>query len=179
MFGEIYTQFGFAGIILFVCAGIASVIIMERIYFLFVVHSSLKTDIFLDNLLQILEEEKLKPMNIREAHVTQELEKIDHELSKGLLIIRFISVIAPMLGLFGTVLGMVSIFGSIAESNSPITPALISGGLKEALYTTVLGIAIAIPSLGANVYFNSVTNGRLQRYLYIVNEENINIDYKR
>jgi biopolymer transport protein ExbB/TolQ len=139
----------------------------------------LKSDVFLDSLMQILSEEKMKPLNIREVHVTQELERIDREYSKGLLLIRFISVIAPMLGLFGTVLGMVSIFGAISESNAPITPALISGGLKEALYTTVLGMAIAIPALGITVFLNSVISARLQRYLYIVNEENINIDYKR
>jgi biopolymer transport protein ExbB/TolQ len=179
MFGEIYAQFGVAGIVLFICAGIVSVITMERIYFLYIIHSPWKRDVFLDSLLQILTEEKLKPLNIREVHITQELERIDRDYSKGLLLIRFISVIAPMLGLFGTVLGMVHIFGAIAESNAPITPSLISGGLKEALYTTVLGIAIAIPALGANVFFNSVINTRLQKYLYIVNEENINIDYKR
>lgn len=178
MFGQIYSQFGVAGIVLFLCAGVASVITMERIYFLYFVHSPWKKDTFLDSLLRILSEEKLKPLNIREMHVSQEIERIDHEFSKGLLVIRFISVIAPMLGLFGTVLGMVHIFGAISDSNAPVTPSLISSGLKEALYTTVLGIAIAIPALGANVFFNSVINSRIQKYLHLLNEENINIDYK-
>ncbi|MFT4967383.1 MAG: biopolymer transport protein ExbB/TolQ [Candidatus Deianiraeaceae bacterium] len=174
---EFFFQFGKAGFILFICAFVISVITIERIYFLFIAYPQKNKDALLSGLLQTLDDEKQKPINIREAHVTQEVERVDALLSKGLILIRFISVISPMLGLFGTILGMIAIFGSISEANSPVTPALISEGLREALYTTALGLSIAMPSIGINVFFNSYINARIQTYVYILNEKNISIDY--
>ena len=170
-------QFGVAGFVLFFCGLVVSIITMERVYFLFIIHSPWKNDMFLASLLQTLEEEKTKPIHIREAHITQEIERIDKMFSKGLIVIRFISVAAPMLGLFGTILGMISIFGAISESNQAVTPALVSGGLKEALYATAMGISIAVPSVGINIFLHHNISSRVQKYIYILNMENIKIDY--
>ena len=56
-----------------------------------------------------------------------------------------ISAIAPMMGLFGTVTGMFVTFGTIAEAGGSVSPALLAGGIKMALITTMLGLAVAIP----------------------------------
>jgi biopolymer transport protein ExbB/TolQ len=176
MFGFLF-QFGIAGFGLFCCLITVCVISFERAYFLFYLHAPWKKDVFLVGLLQNLHDEQMKPLAIREAHITHEIERIDGVMSKGLIIIRFISVASPMLGLFGTILGMITIFGSIAESNQPVTPSLISAGLKEALYATAMGISIAVPSVGINLFFNHSISRRIQKYVYILNDENIKIDY--
>lgn len=171
-------EFGIAGFVLYLFALTLSVILIERSYFLFIKYASWKKDLFLIGLIEILDNEKHKPMQIRETHITHELERVEKTLSQGLVIVRFIGFASPMLGLFGTILGMISVFGSISDSNTPITPSLISSGLKEALYTTAIGISIAIPAVGVNVFFNASIHARLQKYVYVLNERNISIDYK-
>lgn len=63
-----------------------------------------------------------------------------------------IAGIAPFLGLFGTVTGLISAFRGIAESGSGGL-ATVSGGISEALVTTVIGLFVAIPALWAYNYF--------------------------
>ncbi len=75
------------------------------------------------------------------------------ELEKRLLVLEVITAVAPLLGLLGTVLGLESIFGIISELGLGQAKAF-SGGLSEAIRTTVLGLFIAIPSLVAYSYFD-------------------------
>jgi biopolymer transport protein ExbB/TolQ len=63
-----------------------------------------------------------------------------------------IAGVAPFLGLFGTVTGLISAFRGIAESGSGGL-ATVSGGISEALVTTVIGLFVAIPALWAYNYF--------------------------
>lgn len=65
--------------------------------------------------------------------------------------IKLIAAISPLLGLLGTVLGMVTVFKTIASSSSP-DPTMLAGGIWEALITTVLGLIVAIPMLMAYYY---------------------------
>lgn len=67
-------------------------------------------------------------------------------VTKSLCWIRLVSIISPLLGLLGTVLGMVSVFRTIAEHAAP-NPALLAAGIWEALITTIMGLSIAIPML--------------------------------
>ncbi|MGI3210866.1 MotA/TolQ/ExbB proton channel family protein [Roseovarius tibetensis] len=60
-----------------------------------------------------------------------------------------IAATAPLLGLFGTVLGMISAFAQLEAAGSRVDPAVLSGGIWEALLTTALGLAVAIPTLAA------------------------------
>lgn len=60
-----------------------------------------------------------------------------------------IAAIAPLLGLFGTVLGMIAAFAQLEAAGSRVDPAILSGGIWEALLTTALGLAVAIPTLAA------------------------------
>jgi Biopolymer transport proteins len=73
---------------------------------------------------------------------------------KGLCYLRLIAVISPLLGLLGTILGMVSVFQTIAGAAAP-NATLLAAGIWEALVTTVLGLSIAIPTLMA-YYFLSL-----------------------
>lgn len=74
-------------------------------------------------------------------------------LNRQLRLLQLIGMLAPMLGLLGTVLGMLEMFGTIAGQDRPVTPALLAGGLWQALYTTVWGLLIAIPALAAGQGF--------------------------
>lgn len=67
-------------------------------------------------------------------------------ISKSLYWIRLITIIAPLLGLLGTVFGMVEVFQAIASEAHPDATVLASG-IWEALLTTAMGISIAIPML--------------------------------
>lgn len=69
-----------------------------------------------------------------------------HRVNKSLMILRLISVIAPLLGLMGTMLGMVSMFRGLAtEAGADST--VIAGGIMEALLTSIMGLCVAIPTL--------------------------------
>jgi biopolymer transport protein ExbB len=74
-------------------------------------------------------------------------------LERGLVILETIAGIAPLLGLLGTVLGMIKVFRVISEQGLGQTQSL-SGGISEALLTTVIGLSIAIPTLVAYNYFS-------------------------
>ena len=60
-----------------------------------------------------------------------------------------IASISPLLGLFGTVLGMIKAFLNLEKAGSQIDPALLAGGIWEALLTTAFGLIVAIPALAA------------------------------
>lgn len=69
------------------------------------------------------------------------------ELEKGLGVLGLIASIAPLLGLTGTVTGMIQAFMSIAaHSGSRIEPSLVAGGIYEALITTAAGLFVAVPT---------------------------------
>lgn len=75
-------------------------------------------------------------------------------LARGLVVLETIAGIAPLMGLLGTVLGMMRVFAIIQEMGVGQAKAL-SGGISEALITTVAGLFIGIPSLIAYNYFSS------------------------
>ncbi len=68
------------------------------------------------------------------------------KVTRDLAYLRLISVISPLLGLLGTVLGMVQVFEAIATTTSP-DPALLAAGISTALLTTIMGLTVAVPTL--------------------------------
>ncbi len=64
-----------------------------------------------------------------------------------------IANIAPLLGLLGTVIGMVGAFSVLEQSGSKIDPSLLAGGIWTALLTTVAGLGVAIPAYAAHHFF--------------------------
>ncbi|SEA90421.1 MotA/TolQ/ExbB proton channel family protein [Rubrimonas cliftonensis] len=60
-----------------------------------------------------------------------------------------IAGLAPLLGLFGTVLGMIAAFAQMEAAGARVDPAVLSGGIWEALLTTAAGLAVAIPAVAA------------------------------
>ena len=70
---------------------------------------------------------------------------VSHELDHFLTTLGTIAAMAPLLGLFGTVVGMIEIFGSQTAAGS--NPILLAHGISVALYNTALGLIVAIPSM--------------------------------
>lgn len=104
----------------------------------------------LSNLIQLgLENTDLERAEIKELIEDQGRQEVRH-LEKGLTILETIAVISPLMGLLGTVLGMIKVFGVIKEQGIGQAAAL-SGGISEALITTVTGLFVGIPVL---IFFN-------------------------
>ena len=81
-----------------------------------------------------------------------------HRLDRYLAALGTIASAAPLLGLMGTVFGMIEIFGSQAPTGGG-NPALLAHGISVALYNTAFGLMIAIPSLMFYRYFRSLVDG--------------------
>jgi biopolymer transport protein ExbB len=70
---------------------------------------------------------------------------VSHDLARFLTTLGTIAAMSPLLGLFGTVVGMIEIFGSQTAAGS--NPILLAHGISVALYNTALGLIVAIPSM--------------------------------
>ncbi|PCH60103.1 MAG: biopolymer transporter ExbB [Gammaproteobacteria bacterium] len=72
--------------------------------------------------------------------------QVVHELERYLNTLGTIASITPLLGLLGTVIGMIKVFAAITDQGVG-NPTVLAGGISEALLTTAAGISVAIPSL--------------------------------
>lgn len=68
-----------------------------------------------------------------------------HGFNRGMKALDAIAQIAPLLGLFGTVLGMIEAFQKLQEAGNAVDPSLLAGGIWVALLTTAAGLAVAMP----------------------------------
>jgi biopolymer transport protein ExbB len=84
------------------------------------------------------------------------------EAASGLRALELIATIAPLLGLLGTVMGMIAAFQALQQSGSRADPAMLAGGIWEALLTTAAGMAVAIPASAALTWFEAVID-RMRR----------------
>jgi biopolymer transport protein ExbB len=98
------------------------------------------------------------PMAVREA-VESEGERQATTLWIRINILLDIAVVAPMIGLLGTVIGMIKAFGSIAYEMSAAKPVMLAEGVSQALTATGAGLAVGIPAMIFYGYFR----GRVQK----------------
>jgi biopolymer transport protein ExbB len=85
------------------------------------------------------------PRPVMKEAIEDEGRTVGHQLERFLTTLGTIASISPLLGLFGTVIGMIEIFGS--QSPSGTNPQQLAHGISIALYNTAFGILIAIPSM--------------------------------
>lgn len=76
-----------------------------------------------------------------------------NRMERGLVFLEIIVGAAPLLGLLGTVTGLVTVFSNISLDTGLPDPSAFSQGIALAMTTTILGLAVAIPCLIANSYF--------------------------
>jgi len=99
-------------------------------------------------------------LEIRE-HLEETLDGESLELGRYIPVLGTIAHLAPLLGLLGTVTGLVKCFQTIqikASSIAPVNPADLAGGIWEALLTTVFGLMVAIPTYALYNYFAHQVN---------------------
>jgi biopolymer transport protein ExbB len=82
-------------------------------------------------------------------------ERASNGLRKYVRVFNAVSTISPLLGLLGTVFGMIKAFNDISSSDAMGRPELLSRGISEALITTAAGLSIAIPALVCYLFFLS------------------------
>ena len=96
------------------------------------------------------------------------------KITRNLTLIKIISVVAPLLGLLGTVTGMINTFQAITLFGTG-DPKLMAGGISQALVTTVLGLVVAIPT----VFLYTLLNTRSKNMLLILQEQSAGIIAER
>jgi biopolymer transport protein ExbB len=97
------------------------------------------------------------------------LEEADR-LDRFMWLVRVVSVVAPLMGLLGTVTGMIQTFQAITLYGTG-DPKLMAGGISQALVTTVLGLSVAIPM----VLLHTLVSGRSKRIVQVLQEQSAGI----
>ena len=93
-----------------------------------------------------------------------------HDLERYLNSLGTIASITPLLGLLGTVIGMIKVF-SVITTEGVGNPTVLSGGISEALITTAAGLSVAIPSL----MFYRYLRGRVEELVVVMEQEAIKL----
>ncbi len=120
-------------------------------------------------------------LKIHENNPSMDIETLELKLSEGILretpklesglnLLKIITAIAPLMGLLGTVTGMIVTFQAITIFGAG-DPKAMAGGISAALVTTVLGLVVAIPML----LLHTIVNGRAQRIIHVLNEQTTGI----
>ena len=172
---------GFIMIPILICSIIALAIVIERLYFIQTSQEDSENTLRLFN--DYIKNKRLpdefrnptpakdsvKRMIIEGLHLKnlprwkmeEKLSEVgQEEINKQNKYIRGLEVIAsitPLLGLLGTVIGMVQAFNKVAEHKGIVDPSLLAGGIWEALLTTAAGLSVAIPTMVMLHYFNRRT----------------------
>ncbi len=104
-----------------------------------------------------LENRELPKDEIKEALNDQGRQEV-HTLERGLVMLETIAAISPLLGLLGTVIGILKVFNVISIMGVGQASAL-SGGISEALISTIVGLSIGIPAVVVYNYFSNKAEG--------------------
>jgi biopolymer transport protein ExbB len=177
---------GFLMIPLAICSFIAVIIIVERLFFLH--RAKINTDQFMNKIGKLLRDNKVEAgiilcqqtkgpiASIVEAGI-QKYDRPREEiketiesagkaeiyiLERGLSVLATIAGIAPLLGFLGTVTGMIQAFMKIETLEGNVNPAVLAGGIWEALLTTAVGLTVGIPTL---IFYNYLVN-KVQKFVF-------------
>lgn len=113
-----------------------------------------KEDNPLGRVLKVKEKYPEADVEALELHLTEAILGELPRLSRFLTIVKIISVVAPLMGLLGTVTGMINTFQAITLFGTG-DPKLMAGGISTALVTTVLGLVVAIPTTLLYAFLNT------------------------
>ena len=107
-------------------------------------------------LVKCIKYKDLKRGNL-ESKIEEKAIEVRYSLEKNLTMLGTIATISPLLGLLGTVVGMITAFTGLTES-SGANPDLLAAGISQALITTAFGLLIAVPGLVLHKYFEQKIN---------------------
>ena len=120
----------------------------------------------LGRVLKVYENNPYSDPDTLELKLAEAIIKEKPRLERFIPMLKIIAVAAPLLGLLGTVIGMIVTFQSITLFGTG-DPKLMAGGISQALITTVLGLLVALPTL----FFHSVTQSIAKNILHILEEQ--------
>ncbi len=106
------------------------------------------------------------PREVMKESIEEEGRQVVHELDRYLNTLGTIAAISPLLGLLGTVIGMIKVFAAITTAGVG-NPAVLAGGISEALITTAAGLTVAIPAL----IFHRYLSGRVDKLVISMEAE--------
>ncbi|MEE4272645.1 MAG: MotA/TolQ/ExbB proton channel family protein [Thermoanaerobaculales bacterium] len=176
---ERIAQGGLIGYLIIALGGLALLIALERLTVLGIegnkVRSQLKNKAPNENnslgrVLKVAGKYKDTDLETLELKMGEAIIKEAPKLSRGLLFLKIIAVVAPLMGLLGTVTGMINTFQAITLFGTG-DPKLMAGGISQALVTTVLGLSVAIPT----VLLHTVVTGRSRRIINVLERESTGI----
>lgn len=116
------------------------------------------------------------PKPVRDELLSFRLADLKSTLERGIHLLRIVAVLSPMLGLLGTVIGMIEAFRDISEQIGPVVPSMIADGLWSAMLTTAYGLSIALPCLFAAFIFARVAEKRLSAFQKRLNAQSFKIE---
>lgn len=131
---------------LMACSLIASLIVLERLFIL--ASYTLSRRLIRAGLMVLAHHEGDGKATCDEV-LSLWLQRQQRALASGIRLLHIVAMIAPLLGLLGTVLGLIDVFDRLALHAGPIEPSLLADGLGLAMKTTAMGLIIAIPAMMA------------------------------
>ena len=173
---SVYASIGQAGVALVILALVGVYLAVRTFFYLRIVRKNFRMEYFRlekagpgaiyrtrgQNPVLAIVHELLTSPNASNMDVKSEVSYRFHRnfesIFRNLSWIRFISVVAPLLGLLGTVLGMLTVFKVISHNAAP-DATMLAAGIWEALITTVMGLTIAIPMLMCYYYLKMLMQG--------------------
>jgi len=182
-FKERIDQGGPVGYIILGLGLIGLLIALERLINLIVVGAKVKrqlktatasSDNPLGRVMQVKDNNPNLDTETLELKLSESILREVPKLSSRLTLIKIISVVAPLIGLLGTVTGMILTFQAITLFGTG-DPKLMAGGISQALVTTVLGLVVAIPM----VFIFAYLNGRSRSIVTILQQESTGIIAER
>lgn len=172
---EIITQIGPLFYPLSALSFLGAVLIIERLIF-FIRLPKLENSESYKALTQELKDNADLKKDIRDELLSFRLADLKAKLEHGIHLLRIIAVLSPMLGLLGTVLGMIEAFRDIAGQTGPVIPSMIADGLWSAMLTTAYGLSIALPCLFASFLYARMAEKRLSKFQKHLNTQSLEIE---
>ena len=120
----------------------------------------------LGRVLQVYHDNKSVDPETLQLKLDESILKEQPSINARIAFIKIISMVAPLLGLLGTVIGMIVTFQAITLFGTG-DPKTMAGGISQALITTVLGLTVAIPT----VLLHSIVNSKALTILHVLNEQ--------
>jgi biopolymer transport protein ExbB len=173
--GEKFHQGGYVGYVIVGLFGLGLLIVLERFFFLTIVGTRVNRQLHsetpntnnpLGRIMAVYLESQDDDVETLQLKLDEAVLKDVPKLERGLNTIKILAAVAPLLGLLGTVTGMIKTFQAIVLYGAG-DPKTMAGGISEALVTTVLGLMTAIPL----VLLHSILTGRSNRLVQILDEQ--------
>lgn len=153
---EIFQNGGIVTYLLLIVSIFSFAVVLEKFVYYFRYEKNKKTN-SISKLIKTLNEKSNKNARISLEHLEESAREFILESSlvfeKRIWLLALIGHMAPLLGLFGTITGMIKAFSVIAMAGTG-DPKLLADGISEALITTAGGILVALPAMIFYSYFN-------------------------